>query len=191
MYIHTTDFGMLLRNFDLGNFALWAETQHRSIYLARRQEKDPFIYALEDGGADSVAGYKGTHHCGRRSVGTVGTDRIVLCVKDSSRKPVGDSTSAQDFDIDVGKASRNPQAEPSHVVETKEKPDLVEFDGPWRCWNPKEPVQEKRMGVTVAVGLGTFVVTFATSNFCVTIGVVSVECHIIRRWMEGENRCLN
>jgi hypothetical protein len=56
---------------------------------------------------------------------------------------------------------------------------------------PKEPVQEKKMAVTVAVGLGTFVVTFATSTFSVTIGVVSVEHHIIRRWMEGENPCVD
>lgn len=86
--------------------------------------------------------------------------------------------SAQDFDTDVEKATCNPQPPPFCVAEGKEKSDLVEFDGPDDVGNPKNWSRRKRWAITVAMGLMTFVVTFASSIFSVAIDAVSLEYHV-------------
>jgi hypothetical protein len=81
-------------------------------------------------------------------------------------------------ETDVEKGTRAPQREPSPTGEKKERSDLVEFDGPEDVGNPKNWSRRKRWAVTVAMGLMTFVVTFASSIFSVAIDAVSEEYHV-------------
>lgn len=55
--------------------------------------------------------------------------------------------------------------------------DLVEFEGPNDPGNPKAWPRPKRWGVTISMGMMTFVVTFASSIFSVAIEPVSKEYH--------------
>ena len=99
-------------------------------------------------------------------------------VNHSSRETLREDGSAHDLDTDVEKGTRPPPRQPSPAADKKEKSDLVEFDGPDDVGNPKNWSRRKRWAVTVAMGLMTFVVTFASSIFSVAIDVVALEYHV-------------
>ena len=56
--------------------------------------------------------------------------------------------------------------------------DLVEFDGPDDPENPRNFSKRKRWGITLSMGLMTFVVTFSSSIYAVAIEPVAKEYHI-------------
>ncbi|EXJ65578.1 hypothetical protein A1O7_01919 [Cladophialophora yegresii CBS 114405] len=74
------------------------------------------------------------------------------------------------------------EGSPDVAVPTKSLVDvnnsLVEFDGPDDPENPKNWSKAKRWGITVSMGLMTFVVTFASSIYAVAIEPVAREFHI-------------
>ena len=57
-------------------------------------------------------------------------------------------------------------------------PYLVEFDGPDDPDNPKNWTENRRWGITVAMGLMVFTVTFASSIFSVNIGYVQQHFNV-------------
>ncbi|KIX93942.1 uncharacterized protein Z520_10279 [Fonsecaea multimorphosa CBS 102226] len=68
---------------------------------------------------------------------------------------------------------------PEHASPALEpRNDLVDFDGPDDPENPKNWSNAKRWGITVSMGLMTFVVTFASSIYSVAIRPVAEEYHI-------------
>jgi hypothetical protein len=62
--------------------------------------------------------------------------------------------------------------------ENVQDPTIVEFDEPNDKDNPKNWTTRRRIVATIALGAMTFVVTFASSIFAVTLGPVSEEYHI-------------
>ena len=106
-------------------------------------------------------------------------------VNHTSRETLREDSSATNLDKDVEKGSGDQAATETKPFnsttakdEKKEKSDLVEFDGPDDVGNPKNWSKRKRWGITIAMGLMTFVVTFSSSIFSVAIEVVSVEYHV-------------
>lgn len=99
-------------------------------------------------------------------------------VNHSSRDTLSEDGSMHDLDTDVEKATPALPREPSCTRETNEASDLVEFDGPEDRGNPKNWSRRKRWAVTVAMGLMTFVITFASSIFSAVIDAVSVDYHV-------------
>ncbi|KIW71776.1 hypothetical protein PV04_00013 [Phialophora macrospora] len=55
---------------------------------------------------------------------------------------------------------------------------LVDFDGPDDPENPKNWTKARRWGITISMGLMTFVVTFSSSIYAVAIEPVAKEYHI-------------
>jgi DHA1 family multidrug resistance protein-like MFS transporter len=55
---------------------------------------------------------------------------------------------------------------------------FVEFDGPNDPDNPKNWTPKRRWGITVSMGLMVFTVTFASSIFSVTIGIVQEKFNV-------------
>ena len=99
-------------------------------------------------------------------------------INNSSRETLREDNTSHDQDKDVEKGDRATQPKLSSPPEKKENSDLVEFDGPDDAGNPKNWSRRKRWGVTIAMGMMTFVVTFASSIFSVAIEEVSQEYHV-------------
>lgn len=69
-------------------------------------------------------------------------------------------------------------AMPTQEQQLEKDPNLVEFDGPDDPGNPKNWSVKRRTGITISMGMMTFVVTFSSSIFAVAIQPVSEEFHV-------------
>ncbi|KAJ9606073.1 hypothetical protein H2200_009034 [Cladophialophora chaetospira] len=78
--------------------------------------------------------------------------------------------------IELEKEGQPGFAKPKSIVDVNDS--LVEFDGPEDPDNPKNWSKGKRWAITIAMGWMTFVVTFASSIYAVTIEPVAKEYHI-------------
>jgi hypothetical protein len=94
---------------------------------------------------------------------------------DAALGPERRSSTATDRDIERCDSALH---QPPTNDGRKEQNNLVEFDGPDDAGNPKNWSKRKRWGVTVSMGLMTFVVTFASSIFSVAIKQVAEEYHV-------------
>lgn len=61
---------------------------------------------------------------------------------------------------------------------TEEDPNLVVFDGPDDPDNPKNWTARRRIGITISMGMMTFVVTISSSIFASALGPITEEFDI-------------
>ncbi|KAK4542290.1 hypothetical protein LTR36_006943 [Oleoguttula mirabilis] len=98
-------------------------------------------------------------------------------------------TNEDDKSGDIERTPEQPTSE--HDIEKQAQPDLstaapledkdpslVEFDGPDDPGNPKNWPTRRKIAITIAMGMMTFVVTFSSSIFAVAITPVSEEYNI-------------